>query len=739
MPFGIKIYCAVLISVVCPKTTLSQLKVQNQKFIFQPTQSISKGFKSGEVAVSKNGDQIKINRRRATDDGATGSYSNSININKSRGMLFLHGVLSADSISKNSELGIYLNAKNASGASVAFSNSLDIPILYDKTAKSISIKVPFDQKVSKVDFGLFIKGSGKVVAQKLSLSVSDGEFENKWYEEYAKRSSSDTSLVNTLANLCRVWGYLKYNNAEISEKGVNWDGVLVSSIDKIFSEKQLRNYSSNIDGIFKQIAKPQACDSCTWIFADSLLLNYDASIFSEPLLSTFSKQSLVYLRNNRRHFDNVYVKYSSANVPNPSFVGELPYGSMKLPTMEYRLLALFRYWNVINYYYPYKYLIGKNWNSVLKQLIPVFVAANTHAAYQIALLAMNAEIGDSHATFINGIAVEQLPLLLNTNHEINKVEPLPLKISSAPYIGLVTEIDSTFSARSGVMVGDVISKINDISVEDNYKLFSKFISASNTSSRHSIFDKLNLLGWATSSKNNNLINFDVVRNNKKLTKNINYNLKDFKNFFLNKFGSEKVTKMEKNAFQIINDSVLYIDPSKVDSTNSKKIMSMLPSTKAVIIDFRNYPKYNIGTILPAFINERKPGVSFQWMTMQHPGVLSNPSFQYFQSATKFTGPVRILIDENSISQSEFWSLLFRQVSFNVQLVGRRTAGADGDISSIVVPGGYRLLFSGLRVRFADGTETQKIGIVPDVKVEHTYDELINKEDIILKRALETIN
>ena len=47
---------------------------------------------------------------------------------------------------------------------------------------------------------------------------------------------------------------------------------------------------------------------------------------------------------------------------------------MVFPNAEYRLLALFRYWNVINYFFPYKHLIGDSWNTVLTRYIPKFEA-----------------------------------------------------------------------------------------------------------------------------------------------------------------------------------------------------------------------------------------------------------------------------------------------------------------------------------------------------------------------------
>jgi len=36
---------------------------------------------------------------------------------------------------------------------------------------------------------------------------------------------------------------------------------------------------------------------------------------------------------------------------------------------EYRLLAMFRYWNVIYYFYPYKYLMDQSWDINLQYFL----------------------------------------------------------------------------------------------------------------------------------------------------------------------------------------------------------------------------------------------------------------------------------------------------------------------------------------------------------------------------------
>ena len=48
---------------------------------------------------------------------------------------------------------------------------------------------------------------------------------------------------------------------------------------------------------------------------------------------------------------------------------ESPYASAKYPGRAYRVLAAYRWWNAIHYFYPYKHLIGEDWWAVLPRSI----------------------------------------------------------------------------------------------------------------------------------------------------------------------------------------------------------------------------------------------------------------------------------------------------------------------------------------------------------------------------------
>jgi len=77
---------------------------------------------------------------------------------------------------------------------------------------------------------------------------------------------------------------------------------------------------------------------------------------------------------------NELKKIASLSVKYPSYYGmnidsvkrsfmpqhEKTYNNINIYTsFEYRLLALFRYWNVIYYFYPQKYLMDKSWDKTI--------------------------------------------------------------------------------------------------------------------------------------------------------------------------------------------------------------------------------------------------------------------------------------------------------------------------------------------------------------------------------------
>jgi len=96
----------------------------------------------------------------------------------------------------------------------------------------------------------------------------------------------------------------------------------------------------------------------------------------------------------------------------------------------------------------------------------------------------------------------------------------------------------------------------------------------------------------------------------------------------------------------------------------------------------------------------------------------------------------VLVDEVSQSQAEYTTMAFRAAGAKV--VGSTTAGADGNVSAIPLPGGLRSMVSGIGVFYPDKRPTQRVGIVPDLEVRPTIAGIRDGRDEVLEAGVQQI-
>ena len=75
----------------------------------------------------------------------------------------------------------------------------------------------------------------------------------------------------------------------------------------------------------------------------------------------------------------------------------------------------------------------------------------------------------------------------------------------------------------------------------------------------------------------------------------------------------------------------------------------------------------------------------------------------------------------------------------VTVVGRTSAGTNGNITGIQLPGAFALSFTGMEVLHADGAPFHGIGIVPDVEVLLDAVSLRDGHDPELETAIAQFN
>ncbi len=167
---------------------------------------------------------------------------------------------------------------------------------------------------------------------------------------------------------------------------------------------------------------------------------------------------------------------------------------------------------------------------------------------------------------------------------------------------------------------------------------------------------------------------------------------------------------------------------------------MFNKTRGIIVDMRCYPSEFMPFTFGEYIKSHSRAfVKFTVADYKQPGMFRfGTSLRNGGSpGKKYKGKVVVIVNEQSQSQAEYTTMAF-QSSENVIVIGSTTAGADGNVSSFVLPGGIRTMISGIGIYYPDGTDTQRTGVKINVPLKPTLDGIISGRDELLEKARELI-
>ncbi len=426
-------------------------------------------------------------------------------------------------------------------------------------------------------------------------------------------------------------------------------------------------------------------------------------------------------------------------VPTP----DRPYSEMRYPPSGYRLLAAFRIWTVINYFFPYKDLMGEDWDAVLREFIPKMEQAGNALEYHLAVAEMVSHIHDSHGFVYSPVLREHFRAVPPVR--VRVIEGVPVITafgtpSSATCgdpvygFGCHEEPVVTEPPAAGLEVGDVILKVDGEDVRDRMTRMSKYIAASTPQAQRRDAAYRVLAGPKDSKTMLTLRD----RHGHEKEVELPRNCWDFPELRLAGGRSGEI-------YKLLSENIGYADLTRLDGSMVDGMFEKFKDTQTVILDMRGYPKDVWG--MWAYLGEGKPPINaiFQLPVVMFPDA---PSFQRSITQTlfqrmpatrkwKYKGKTVMLIDERAQSASEHNGLIL-EVTNGTKFVGSPSAGANGNVTFFWVPGGIRIVFTGWAVRHADGRQLQRIGLVPDIEVRPTIAGIRSGRDEVLDKAVEYV-
>jgi len=270
--------------------------------------------------------------------------------------------------------------------------------------------------------------------------------------------------VDNLAHLAKVWGFLKYHHPAIKECTIDWDGALLHSLSKLYGAPQ-SDYPAIVEqlidtaGVFvgQTGDKPILID-------DEELNNLDVTWFQSSHLTPAIQAKLEQIYEESRESEHCLLASVMYEL---RIEAEKSYDELgQYPSRDHRVLAVFTYWNIIEYFFPYKHIMDQDWDTTLEQFATSIAYAEDALDYHLRFGEFTSYINDTHGFFTSTTFSE----------EWLGSERAPFR---ARYIEGKTVITRVHESVTRLEVGDIILGIDGQPIEERLDTLKKYLFGSN--------------------------------------------------------------------------------------------------------------------------------------------------------------------------------------------------------------------------------------------------------------------
>jgi len=372
-----------------------------------------------------------------------------------------------------------------------------------------------------------------------------------------------------------------------------------------------------------------------------------------------------------------------------------------------RLAGIVIAWNVLQHFYPYFDVVDVDWDRELTSALASGLTDETVEDYLATLRELAAALQDGHAAVVN-------PRVRPTGF-------LPVSVAWVEGRVVVTADGHPTLKRS-----DIIESFDGADIQVVLKTLEQESSGSPQYKQYLAVSKLG------AGEEGSPVKLGISRGGVKTELTVQ------------RVSAEDVVRQTRLPMtEEFEDGVFYVDLDRVAMADFDSRMTEFAEAKGVIFDLRGYPKIThqvIGHLLT------EPDTSTDWMRVPRiirpdhvePVGWQNHGWEVQPIEPHIGGRVVFITDERAISAAE--SVLGLLAGYELaEIVGQPTAGANGNINPIDLPGRSEFYWTGMKVVKLDGSQHHLIGIQPTVPAEQTLQGIKEGRDELLEKALVVVS
>jgi C-terminal processing protease CtpA/Prc len=378
--------------------------------------------------------------------------------------------------------------------------------------------------------------------------------------------------------------------------------------------------------------------------------------------------------------------------------------SLTADSESVRLADIIIAWNVFQHFYPYFDVVDVDWEAQLTRSLEAARADTSAREFYYTLGELVANLRDGHGSVYHP--------------DFRRQGCLPLV-----YEWIEGRVVVTRSRHGGIEPGDIVERLDGLEAERATLDAERYISGSPQWKR---FRAMRSFGCGDVGTTAELV---LRRGDEVLELQVERQQFD-----------RSLYESEGDPIRPLEDGVYYVDLSRAEMTAISERIAQLAGARGVVFDLRGYPNGNHQVISHLLSS---PDTSTAWMRVPHiiypdqENIVEFGEFGWQMPALEphIAGKVVFITDGRAISYAESFMGFIEGYKL-AEIVGQPTAGTNGNVNPLMLPGGFRVNWTGMKVVKHDGSQHHLIGILPTVPAERTIQGVIDGRDEFLEEALE---
>lgn len=375
-----------------------------------------------------------------------------------------------------------------------------------------------------------------------------------------------------------------------------------------------------------------------------------------------------------------------------------------------RIAGVLLFWNVMQHFYPYFDETGTDWPSELPAALHAAATDPDGASFDVTLHRLSAALRDGHA-------------FVSSPYWNPDIPPWPFAWSFVEDRLVLVRVDST---RVGdARVGDEVVAIQERPTTQWVKE-AQALESGATPQRIRV--RVARVLQTMAARDTLVLD---LRSPEGAARHIR----------VTPHATAKLTPARPDSVQEVAPGVIYLDMNRITDADFLTALPKINAGKGVIFDLRGYPYRIFGAVIAHLADSTVASPRWGFPVVLRPDhrdtTFAWQAYPVEPESLRVRVHAAFLIDGNAISAAE--TLLGIVESYKLaDLVGEPTAGTNGNINSVLLPGQYSVTFTGMKVLKHNGSRHHGVGILPTVPVSPTIAGIAAGRDEQLERAIEVV-